>query len=90
MEAALADYPGVVDIAVIGVPDAQWGEIVCAAVVMGEGASDPSVEDLRRHLDGRVATFKHPRRVVVVDELPRTPATGQVQRSLMAGREVGL
>ncbi len=90
VEAALADYPGIVDVAVIGVPDAQWGEIVCAAVVVAEWATDPSVEDLRRHLDGRVATFKHPRRVVVVDELPRTSATGQVQRSMMAGREVGL
>jgi fatty-acyl-CoA synthase len=88
VEAALVDYPGVVDVAVIGLPDDQWGEIVCAALVMSDGAADPSVEDLRRHLDGRVATFKHPRRVVVVDELPRTTATGQVQRSLMAGREV--
>jgi fatty-acyl-CoA synthase len=88
VEAALVDYPGIVDVAVIGLPDDQWGEIVCAALVMSDGAADPSVEDLRRHLDGRVATFKHPRRVVVVDELPRTTATGQVQRSLMAGREV--
>ncbi len=88
VEAALRGYPGIADVAVIGVPDAQWGELVCAAVVAADGTSPPTVEDLRRHLAGRLAAFKHPRRVLVVDQLPRTSATGQVQRSLVAGQEV--
>jgi len=44
------------------------------------------VERLRAHCDGRLAGFKRPRRVAVVEALPRTPATGQVQRTLLVER----
>lgn len=84
IEAALGDYPGLREVAVFGATDAHWGEVVCAALVLSDGAAPPSVEDLRRHLEGRLAAFKHPRRLVVVDRLPRTPATGQVQRARLA------
>jgi acyl-CoA synthetase (AMP-forming)/AMP-acid ligase II len=57
--------------------------VVCVAVVMRHGAALPSVEDLRRYLSGRLASFKHPRRVIAVDEVPRTAATGQLQRSML-------
>jgi acyl-CoA synthetase (AMP-forming)/AMP-acid ligase II len=87
VEAALTDFPGLVDVAVIGLPDAHWGELVCAAVVMSDGVPPPSIEDLRRHIGGRLAAFKHPRRVVVMDQLPRTSATGQLQRSLLSAGE---
>ena len=87
VEAALSDYPGIVDVAVVGAPDADWGELVCAAVVLTDGVPSPTVEDLRRHLGGRLAAFKHPRRIIVVDELPRTAATGKVQRSRLARQE---
>jgi acyl-CoA synthetase (AMP-forming)/AMP-acid ligase II len=72
----------VADLAVVGVPDETWGEIVCAAVVPA-GGPVPDLGRLRSHLDGRLARFKHPRRVVAVPEIPRTPATGQVQRRLL-------
>jgi acyl-CoA synthetase (AMP-forming)/AMP-acid ligase II len=81
VEAALAGYPGVHELAVVGVPDPDWGEVVCAAVVVPEGQVLPSVDDLRRHIGDRLAPFKHPRRVVRVQAIPRTPATGQVQRA---------
>jgi fatty-acyl-CoA synthase len=84
IEAALRDHPGIADVAVFGAADASWGEVVCAAVVVADGADPPSVEEVRRFLRGRLAPFKHPRRVVVLDELPRTSATGQIQRSLLA------
>ena len=86
VEAALAGYPGLAEVAVIGVEDPDWGEVVCAAVVLSDGGEAPGVEDLRRHIGDRLAAFKHPRRVLVVEELPRTSATGQVQRSRL--REV--
>jgi acyl-CoA synthetase (AMP-forming)/AMP-acid ligase II len=89
VEVALGDFPGLADVAVIGLPDSQWGELVCAAVVMAHGVLPPSVEDLRRHLRGRLAAFKHPRRVMVMDQLPRTSATGQLQRSLLSAAEAG-
>jgi len=83
VEAALADYPGLAEVAVVGLPDESWGEIVCAAVVMVPGAVVPTVADLRAHVEGRLARHKHPRRVVAVDAIPRTGATGQVQRTLV-------
>ena len=81
VEAALAGYPGLADLAVVGVPDAQWGEVVCAVVVLAEGAVLPGPTELRAYLGDRLAPYKHPRRVVGVDVLPRTSATGQVQRA---------
>lgn len=87
VEAALADHPAIRDVAVVGVPDATWGEVV-TAVVVGNSDVPPTVEDLRAHLDGRLATFKHPRRIAIVDALPRTGATGQVQRTLIVERLV--
>jgi acyl-CoA synthetase (AMP-forming)/AMP-acid ligase II len=89
VEVALGGFPGLAEVAVIGLPDSQWGELVCAAVVMADGVPPPTVEDLRRHLGGRLAAFKHPRRVMVMDQLPRTSATGQLQRSLLSAAEVG-
>jgi fatty-acyl-CoA synthase len=87
VEAALATHPGVREIAVVGVPDPTWGEIVCAVVVAQPGSDDAiDLDDLRAHSATRLAPFKQPRRLQVVDELPRTPATGQVQRPLLVER----
>ncbi|HEX4775545.1 MAG TPA: AMP-binding protein [Acidimicrobiia bacterium] len=90
VEAALADHPAIAEVAVVGVPDAQWGEVVCAVVVLVPGADGTAcdVDALRSHCDGRLAPFKHPRRVELVDALPRTPATGQIQRALIVERLV--
>jgi acyl-CoA synthetase (AMP-forming)/AMP-acid ligase II len=81
VEAALADHPAIDEIAVVGMPDARWGEVVCA-VVVARGAA-PGLEALQRHCEGRLAGFKKPRRLELVDALPRTAATGQVQRTLI-------
>jgi 2-furoate---CoA ligase len=87
VEAALATHPGVREVAVIGVPDPKWGEIVCAVVVAQPGADDAlDLDDLRAHSATRLAPFKRPRRMQIVDALPRTPATGQVQRPLLVER----
>ncbi len=86
VEHVLATHPGVADVAVVGVPDAQWGEVVTAVLVLRPGAVAPDVASLREFCEGRLAPFKHPRRVAIVDALPRTPATGQVQRTLIVER----
>ncbi|MCU1374993.1 MAG: long-chain fatty acid--CoA ligase [Actinomycetia bacterium] len=78
VEVVLADHPSVRDVAVVGLPDPQWGEVVCAVVV-----GDVTLEELTAHCDGRLARFKQPRRLAVVDAIPRTPATNQVQRRLI-------
>ncbi len=83
VEAAVRRLPGVRDAAVVGLPDAAWGEVVCAAVVVTDDADGPSVEELRHQLAGTLAPHKLPRRVVVVDAVPRTAATGQVRRAAL-------
>jgi len=82
VEAVLAEHPAVVEVAVVGIPDPDWGEIVCACVVPAADA-EPSLAALQHHCDGRLAGFKKPRRLALRDALPRTPATGQVQRALL-------
>ncbi|WP_060887245.1 class I adenylate-forming enzyme family protein [Streptomyces caniscabiei] len=77
VENALADMAGVVEVAVSGTPDPVWGEIVTAYLV--SDADEPSLDDVRAHLDGRLARHKWPRRVRLVPALPRG-ATGKLQR----------
>jgi fatty-acyl-CoA synthase len=79
VESALRGLPGVADLAVIGLPDDTWGEVVCAVLVPA-GGPVPDLWQLHSHLDGQLARFKHPRRIIMAAEIPRTPATGQVQR----------
>jgi fatty-acyl-CoA synthase len=88
VEAMLATHVAVAEVAVVGMPDPAWGETVTAVVVLRPGAApaDLAVDELRRHCEGRLAPFKQPRRVEIVDALPRTAATGQVQRPLIVER----
>jgi fatty-acyl-CoA synthase len=69
----------VADAAVVGLPDADWGELVSVAVVAVHGQSLPSLDEVRAHL-GEISAFKLPRRIIAVPEIPRTAATGQVRR----------
>ncbi len=86
VELVLGSHPDIAEVAVVGVPDAEWGEVVTAVVVVRAGASEPTIEVLRAHCEGRLAGFKQPRRVAIVDALPRTAATGQIQRPLIVER----
>jgi fatty-acyl-CoA synthase len=87
VEGALVTHPAVREVAVVGIPDRRWGEIVCAVIVPEPGQGDAlDLDQLRVHADSSLAGFKQPRRLEIVDELPRTPATGQVQRPLLVER----
>jgi acyl-CoA synthetase (AMP-forming)/AMP-acid ligase II len=84
VEDVLSTMPAVRDVAVIGLADTTWGEIVCAVVVGDPASGAPSLEELQRHCRDHLARFKQPRAIRVVDALPRTASTGQVQRRLLA------
>jgi fatty-acyl-CoA synthase len=79
VDQVLATHPAIAEVAVAGVPDDDWGEVLTAFVVLRPGAV-LDVDDLRRHCTGRLTPYKHPRRLVVLDTLPRTKTTGQIQR----------
>jgi len=52
-------------------------------VVMGGDLVPPGVSEVGSFLEDKLATYKHPRRVLAVDAIPRTPATGQIKRALL-------
>ncbi|WP_435135581.1 acyl-CoA synthetase [Actinacidiphila sp. bgisy144] len=76
VEDALLALPGVAECAVIGVADERWGESGRAFVVPAQGAA-PAPRELLAALDGRLARYKIPKSVVLVDSLPRT-ASGKI------------
>jgi acyl-coenzyme A synthetase/AMP-(fatty) acid ligase len=79
IENVILDHVGVVDTAVVGVPDETWGSLIVAFVVFDEHTS---LDDLNDHLSDRIARYKKPRRWVVLDEIPRS-STGKVQRAAL-------
>jgi O-succinylbenzoic acid--CoA ligase len=84
VEAVLRTVPGVAEVAVAGRPDPEWGHAVVAWVVPEDRARPPSLDALRDAAKARLAPWAAPRRLVVVDRLPRT-ALGKVRRSQLAG-----
>jgi long-chain acyl-CoA synthetase len=81
VEEALSHHPGVSEVAVIGVPDERWGETVKALVVPAAGAS-PTPEELIAFARERLAGYKLPRSVELVEDLPRTPSGKVLKREL--------
>jgi acyl-CoA synthetase (AMP-forming)/AMP-acid ligase II len=86
VEEALLRHPRVAEVSVFGIPDADWGESVCAVVVAAEGTvvSEP---ELLTHCQTQLASFKKPRRVIVAASLPKNAAGKVLKREL---RELAL
>jgi len=84
IENLLADCPDILEAAVVGQPDARWGEVVVAVIVKASGAELDATQVLQL-FEGRLARFKHPKRIVFCEALPKT-ALGKVQKAgLLAG-----
>lgn len=77
VEEALLDHPGVAEAGVVGMADAEWGEIVVAFVV-----GDASADELDSHLLERIARFKRPKRYEFVDALPKNSYGKVLKREL--------
>jgi fatty-acyl-CoA synthase len=78
VEDVVFSHPAVAEVAVIGVPDDRWGELVTAIVVVAEG-EQVSEEEIIAHCKAHIAGYKAPKRVEFRDELART-ATGKIQK----------
>jgi acyl-CoA synthetase (AMP-forming)/AMP-acid ligase II len=85
VEDLLADHEAVVEVAVIGVEDEEFGQRLKAFVVLAEGG-DLSEDDLKAHVKANLASYKAPREVEFLDELPRN-ATGKILKRELRGRE---
>jgi acyl-CoA synthetase (AMP-forming)/AMP-acid ligase II len=83
VESALAAHPSVLEVAVYGVPDETWGELVEAAVVLRAGRA-ASADELVAHCRAHLSHYKAPRRVLVLDELPKT-GSGKIAKRELRG-----
>jgi fatty-acyl-CoA synthase len=81
VEAVIVELRAVADVAVLGIPDSQWGEVGCAFVVPVAGSTLDAAQ-LASHCTSRLAKFKVPKRFEILRELPRTPS-GKVQKHLL-------
>lgn len=94
VEDALAGHPGVLEAAVIGIPDRQWGESVHAVVVL-RASTEVGAEELLEHCRGRLARYKTPKSLEIVDDLPKNAAGKILKRELRrpyweaSGRSIG-
>jgi fatty-acyl-CoA synthase len=84
VERVIDSYPGIRESAVVGIPDAKWGERPVAFVDTGDAAVDD--EELTRHVRSRLAAFKAPR-TIIRGELPKT-ATGKIRKDVLRLRAV--
>jgi acyl-CoA synthetase (AMP-forming)/AMP-acid ligase II len=80
IETVLADFPGVSDVAVIGLPSEEWGETVCAVIALQADGERPTDDELCRHCRDRLAAYKVPTRFEYRAELP-VNASGKVLKT---------
>ena len=78
IEEVLYEHPMVAEAAVIGIPDPVWGEEIAAVVALKHGQSVTS-DELREYVKSRLAAYKYPRVVHIVESLPKTP-TGKIMK----------
>ncbi len=83
VEAVLKSHPAVTAVCVVGLPDAEWGQVVVAAVVVGKAGTAVTAQELTHFCRERLAGYKTPRQIYFVDDLPLT-ASGKIARPEVA------
>ena len=82
VEAVLHSYPKIEEAAIIGIPDEDWGEVPKAICVLKEGCEDCTPEEIMEYCRANLASYKRPRVVEFIDELPRNPMGKVLKRVL--------
>jgi bile acid-coenzyme A ligase len=88
VETALIDHPGVSDVVVIGLPDEEWGRRVHAVIEPRDPEAPPDLEDVVAFAKGRLAAYKVPKSIEIVDAIPRSAAT-KVNRGALVRERTG-
>ena len=83
IEEIVATFPGVQEVAVVGLPDEKWGECVVAVVVPRVGV-ELNLADLQSHVEPKLARYKQPRRWEVMGSLPRNAGGKVVKRDVIS------
>ena len=81
IENILYGHNAIAEVAVVGMPDGKWGETVVAVIALNPD-TDISLEELRKYSESKLARYKLPSRLHIVDVLPRNPA-GKVQKFVL-------
>ena len=74
VESAIKQHPAVEDCNVIGLPDEEWGSVVTAVVQLQKGNNSTTYEDIIESLGDKISRYKHPKHIVFVEKIKRTPA----------------
>lgn len=81
IEVLLDEQSGVEESAVVGVPHPDFGETVLA-ILVGKKSAEPDIESIKSKVNEKLARFKHPRKIIILDELPRN-TMGKVQKNIL-------
>jgi bile acid-coenzyme A ligase len=86
VESALIDHPGIADVVVVGLSDPEWGRRVHAIVEPADPSSPPAADEVIAYAKSRLAAYKVPKTVEIVERIPRSEATKVNRQQLIAER----
>ncbi|MFP3978102.1 AMP-binding protein [Marinobacter sp. KMM 10035] len=88
VESTLYDHPAVLEAAVVAAPDNHWGEIPCAFITLKSGNDHLTAADIETYCRANLAGFKVPKKIVFMDDLPKT-STGKLQKHVLRSQLTG-